>query len=195
MNDAFRAQGLQASGNGVDAAKNLINLNKGKFQEVAYSEGYTPQVGDVMSMPSNSKSKHNYGHVAVYTKEGWVSDYKQGEKYGNTAAPNKDYYEEIKSGKIKPTIARMIPDGTMPTSSSTDVSSSRLTTQEQKAKRDEAMQYFMSQGWTKEQAAGIVGNIQKESMFNYKALGDNGKAFGLAQWHPDRQANFKKAYG
>ncbi|EGK11762.1 phage tail tip lysozyme [Psychrobacter sanguinis] len=200
VNDAFRAQGLQASGNGVDAAKNLINLNKGKFQEVAYSEGYTPQVGDVMSMPSNSKSKHNYGHVAVYTKEGWVSDYKQGEKYGNTAAPNKDYYEEIKSGKIKPTIARMIPDGTLPTGSSTDVSSSRLTTQEQKAKRDEAMQYFMSQGWTKEQAAGIVGNIQKESMFNYKALGDKNKqgvyqAYGLAQWHPDRQADFKKAFG
>ena len=195
VNDAFRAQGLQASGNGVDVAKNLIDLNKGKFQQVAYSDNYTPQIGDVMSMPSNSKSKHNYGHVAVYTKEGWVSDYKQGEKYGNTAAPNKDYYEEIKSGKIKPTIARMIPDGTMPTSSSTDVSSSRLTTQEQKAKRDEAMQYFMSQGWTKEQAAGIVGNIQKESMFNYKALGDNGKAFGLAQWHPDRQADFKKAFG
>lgn len=81
-----------------------------------------------------------------------------------------------------------------------DVSSSRLTTKQQQAKRDEAMQYFMSQGWTKEQAAGIVGNIQKESMFNYKALGDKNKqgvyqAYGLAQWHPDRQADFKKAFG
>lgn len=200
VNDAFRAQGLQASGNGVDVAKNLIDLNKGKFQQVAYSDNYTPQIGDVMSMPSNSKSKHNYGHVAVYTKEGWVSDYKQGEKYGNTAAPNKDYYEEIKSGKIKPTIARMIPDGTMPTSSSTDVSSSRLTTQEQKSRRDQAMQYFMSQGWTKQQAAGIVANIQKESMFNPKAQGDKDKngvyrAHGLAQWRDSRLKDFRDVMG
>ena len=192
VNNAFRAQGLQASGNGVDAAKNLINLNKGKFQEVAYNEGYVPQVGDVMSMPSNSKSKHNYGHVAVYTKDGWVSDYKQGEKYGNTAAPNKDYYEEIKSGKIKPTIARMIPDGT--TTASGSNAGSGLSVNE-KARREEAMKYFISQGWTKEQAAGIVGNIQKESKYDHQVSGDSGKAYGLAQWHPDRQANFKKAFG
>lgn len=61
----------------------------------------------------------------------------------------------------------------------------------------EAMQFFMSKGWTKEQAAGIVGNLQAESGANMRtdAVGDNGKAYGIAQWHPDRQARFKEVYG
>lgn len=61
----------------------------------------------------------------------------------------------------------------------------------------EAMQFFQSKGWTKEQAAGIVGNLQAESGASLKtnSVGDGGKAYGIAQWHPDRQANFKKVYG
>ena len=60
-----------------------------------------------------------------------------------------------------------------------------------------AMQYFMAQGYTKAQAAGIVGNLQAESGKNLdiNAVGDSGKARGLAQWHPDRQANFAKFSG
>jgi hypothetical protein len=58
-----------------------------------------------------------------------------------------------------------------------------------------AMEYFMSRGWTKEQAAGIVGNLQAESSsFNTTAVGDNGQAVGIAQWHPDRQQRFKEIF-
>lgn len=184
VNNAFQAQGLKASGNGVDVANNLMTQNKGKFENVSYDENYKPQVGDVMSMPSSKKSKHNYGHAAIYTDKGWVSDYKQGEKYGNTAAPNKDYYEDIQSGRIKPTIARMINNDAPKAAAGGD-----------KAKTAQAMKYFTSQGWTKEQAAGITANLQQESQFNHKASGDSGKAYGIAQWHPDRQAKFKKKYG
>ena len=53
----------------------------------------------------------------------------------------------------------------------------------------------MSRGWSREQATGIVANLQKESRLNHNAIGDSGKAFGLAQWHPDRQAKFKKIFG
>ena len=49
--------------------------------------------------------------------------------------------------------------------------------------------------WTHEQASGIVANLQRESSGNEKEIGDNGKAYGLAQWHPDRQANFAKFAG
>ena len=61
----------------------------------------------------------------------------------------------------------------------------------------EAMQFFQSKGWSKEQSAGIVGNLQAESGANLKtnAIGDGGKAYGIAQWHPDRQENFKKVFG
>lgn len=41
---------------------------------------------------------------------------------------------------------------------------------------------------TKEQAAGVAGNIHVESQgFNPRAVGDGGAALGLAQWHPDRR--------
>lgn len=108
INNAFRAMGFKASGHGVDVADNLYKLNKGKFEYVQYSKDYVPQIGDVMSMKSHSQSGHNYGHVAIYTEQGWVSDFKQGNKYGNTGAANQDYFKEIQSGKIKPTIVRMV---------------------------------------------------------------------------------------
>ena len=58
-----------------------------------------------------------------------------------------------------------------------------------------AMAYFQAQGWTKEQAAGLAANIKRESAFRPDAVGDNGKAYGIGQWHPDRQAEFKKKFG
>lgn len=64
-----------------------------------------------------------------------------------------------------------------------------------KALGAQALAYFKSKGWTAEQAAGIVANIARESNFNTKAVGDNGAAFGLAQWHGDRQAKFRALFG
>jgi hypothetical protein len=60
-----------------------------------------------------------------------------------------------------------------------------------------ATNYLISKGWSKEQAAGLVGNFQQESTINLNTslTGDGGKAYGIAQWHPDRQANFQKQYG
>lgn len=43
-----------------------------------------------------------------------------------------------------------------------------------------AMNYLMSQGLTKAQAAGIAGNLQQESGFDPGA--DNGTHYGIAQW-------------
>jgi hypothetical protein len=60
-----------------------------------------------------------------------------------------------------------------------------------------AVAYLQSKGWTAAQAQGIVGNFQQESGVNLStnATGDGGQAYGIAQWHPDRQANFQKQYG
>jgi hypothetical protein len=40
-----------------------------------------------------------------------------------------------------------------------------------------------------------LANVQRESHGNDRAIGDSGHAFGLAQWHEDRQENFKKFAG
>lgn len=58
-----------------------------------------------------------------------------------------------------------------------------------------AVKHFTALGWSPEQAAGIAANLQMESGGKHKAVGDGGKAFGLAQWHPDRQAAFKARFG
>jgi hypothetical protein len=58
-----------------------------------------------------------------------------------------------------------------------------------------AVNFFIAHGWTRAQALGLVANIQAESSFNIKALGDQGTSFGLCQWRGDRQTNFFKLFG
>lgn len=58
-----------------------------------------------------------------------------------------------------------------------------------------AVQHFMKSGWTREQAIGIVANLDQESHLDPTEVGDGGKAYGIAQWHPDRQEEFKKWAG
>lgn len=50
--------------------------------------------------------------------------------------------------------------------------------------------YLVGKGWTREQAAGVAANLQSESNFKVNAVGDSGKAYGIAQWHPPRQRAF-----
>ena len=63
------------------------------------------------------------------------------------------------------------------------------------SKNLDPVRFFEGLGWSRAQAAGIVANLQAESQMDPKAIGDNGKAVGIAQWHPDRQAEFKRVFG
>jgi hypothetical protein len=63
-----------------------------------------------------------------------------------------------------------------------------------------ALEFFRSQGWTGAQAAGIVANLSSESGMHARMPGDPNDqggydAYGLAQWHKDRQGQFRKLYG
>lgn len=60
----------------------------------------------------------------------------------------------------------------------------------------QAMAYFMSQGWTKQQAAGIVGNLQQESGANLDPNAHNSIGmFGIAQWDTIRRNRYQKNSG
>ena len=63
----------------------------------------------------------------------------------------------------------------------------------------EIIDFFVSQGWTPEQAAGIAGNLQQESSLDHTqstVQKNNGvEYYGLAQWSPERQKDFKDRYG
>ncbi|TWA71921.1 hypothetical protein FBZ84_101187 [Azospirillum baldaniorum] len=59
-------------------------------------------------------------------------------------------------------------------------------------------QYFIQQGWTKEQAAAIAGALQGESNFDPKAYNPEGGgqgAHGIAQWRGPRIEEFERMYG
>jgi hypothetical protein len=58
-----------------------------------------------------------------------------------------------------------------------------------------AVESFMKMGWTKAQASGVIANFWKESLLDPHAIGDNGHAYGIGQWHEDRQEAFKKLFG
>lgn len=58
-----------------------------------------------------------------------------------------------------------------------------------------ALDYFVGMGWTAPQSAGIVANLWLESDLNPDAVGDSGQAYGIAQWHPPRQAGFAAIIG
>jgi len=58
-----------------------------------------------------------------------------------------------------------------------------------------AMNFFKSKGWTSEQAAGIVGNLQQESGANLNPSAQNSIGmYGIAQWDKIRRAEFEKLY-
>lgn len=58
-----------------------------------------------------------------------------------------------------------------------------------------AVAEFMRMGWSKEQASGLVANLWQESLLNPQAVGDNGHAYGIGQWHEDRQEAFRRLFG
>lgn len=63
-----------------------------------------------------------------------------------------------------------------------------------KGRRAKAMGFYVAQGWSREQAAGVVGNLLQESQLNSTAIGDTsipGASVGLGQWNRERQANLK----
>lgn len=59
----------------------------------------------------------------------------------------------------------------------------------------DAYNYFVGQGYSSVGASAVVGNLYGESGLNPNAVGDSGLARGLAQWHPNRQAQFPNFSG
>lgn len=58
-----------------------------------------------------------------------------------------------------------------------------------------SIDFWKSQGYSADQAAGIEANMHRESGGNPGAVGDGGAARGLFQWHPDRRARILAATG
>ncbi|WP_434715514.1 phage tail tip lysozyme [Paraburkholderia sp. A3RO-2L] len=57
------------------------------------------------------------------------------------------------------------------------------------------VEWYMNHGLSRAQSIGMVANASRESGLDDRAVGDNGKAVGLYQWHPDRQALYERTFG
>lgn len=71
----------------------------------------------------------------------------------------------------------------------------KISTNNSTEKIQSAMAYFQSQGLTREQAAGLVGNLQHESSLRTDVIGDKNlkeTAFGIGQWRADRRVGLEK---
>ena len=58
-----------------------------------------------------------------------------------------------------------------------------------------AMNYFMGKGLTQYQAAGLVGNLMRESSLQIGAVNPKSGAYGIAQWLGNRKKNLFALYG
>lgn len=75
------------------------------------------------------------------------------------------------------------------------VSSTNYHNSTKQQKRQAYIQFFITKGLTREQAAGIVGNLEQESGLKHNAVGDNGQSYGLAQFHKERRDALFTKYG
>jgi Phage tail lysozyme len=76
-------------------------------------------------------------------------------------------------------------------------SAQQYTTAGMRQRDQAALKYYMSQGWSADAAAGIVGYTDAEGYDSPNPAGpnDHGQAFGAGQWHSGWQAEFKKEFG
>ena len=65
----------------------------------------------------------------------------------------------------------------------------------QMKKARQAVDYFVNKGLTKAQAAGLVGNLMRESGMNIGATNPNSGAYGLSQWLGSRKTRLFRRYG
>lgn len=106
-----------------------------------------------------------------------------------------DLVGALYNSSIDPASHRETPPGIFPAAHAQTPQGS-----EDRLSARDIMAFFMGKGLTKEQAAGIAANLSAESSLNHRAVGDNGKAYGYAQWREDkaagaRQQLFEKWFG
>jgi hypothetical protein len=162
--------------------KNAIEYIKVNYPKQASIIGFTPTKVSTIKAPKTrgpnnmegySPNKSTNATGSVYTKVS-SSGYNRGSYYPSSAVSNS------------------LNGGSPATKVSTG--SDSITYTGTKGSEKEAMEYFMSQDWTKEQAAGIVGNLIVESNgLNTAAIrendaGDGLHSYGIAQWNKERWA-------
>ena len=114
-------------------------------------------------------------------------------------------YQRLRAARVSPSEARAQSDAYLQRlNSAAERGNAREDTRdaERRRRREERATsagrmagVFRANGLSDAVIAGILGNIQYESGFNARAVGDSGTAFGHAQWRAGRVDNFQRQIG
>jgi len=100
---------------------------------------------------------------------------------------------EAVKGAVKGAVATVAHSA--PVKFAAGIADKAINSLEMGARTKQAVTFFEGKGWSHAQAAGIAASLKAESGFNSGAVGDSGHAYGLGQWHEDRQAAFAQWAG
>jgi len=87
-------------------------------------------------------------------------------------------------GRAKRQGGTLIPDRTEKLTTTTSTGNPKI-----------AMEFFLDHGWTPEQAAGLVANLQAESYDHIDPAAEHAGAYGIAQWRGSRKRDFEEEMG
>lgn len=131
------------------------------------AEGHNAEVTGISFDGRPGIDPGNIPMVELFAQVPWV--------YNEVGAPKNGYLSEADLEKYATGVVNGVKDSVAITAST----SNNLTGKDNPMK---AMNYLISHGLTKEQAAGIVGNLMVESYDSLKTDAQNGDAYGIAQW-------------
>jgi hypothetical protein len=126
---------------------------------------------------------------------------REGRRQGKKASSRKSQLKDAQYGGTEPTVIPSKELGVSPMPGESRKKGSKYAPTEGMSSNEKAMSWFTSEdggGFTKEQAAGIVGNLNAESNLNAKAFNPAGGgqgAQGIAQWRGSRLKDFEKFSG
>ena len=157
---------------------------------------YDAPVGAVLvygPAPGATDRNARYGHIELRTEKGFASDYLSARARTGDAASGLTGRGRTLIGvyvKPDPNVQAANPTGS-PTNAGSLEPASTLN-----GRVDQAVAFFESKGWSREQAVGIAANLVGESNVTHdiRQIG-GGPGYGLAQWEGPRQADFARWAG
>ncbi len=214
---------LGAFWGGLEAAKKLLNVKKDKQQELRLE--HEQRLDEISKIQDPKLKKEIIDDIKTGSENRWEltkkieSKPEAVERYTELAYEKyKKDIERDKNNKLaekvqektqpKPVkITGVDEPGTIPpapTTTPTNVPSKTVNTPVTTPTPlsgtnnvEKVRKYLMSElGLNNEQAAGIIGNLQKESYADIRPTAENASGhYGIAQWSPERQKDFEKVMG
>ena len=155
---------------------------------------YDAPVGSVLvygPAPGATDRNARYGHIELRTQNGFVSDYVSARARTGDASSGLQGRDRVLIGvyvkpdagaKPTPPVGGPAPNGGTGPINPAGTLNGRV---------DQAVAFFESKGWSREQAVGIAANLVGESQVVYnQSQNGGGPGYGLAQWEGPRQRDF-----